>query len=205
MIIVDIETSGLDPLKHGILEIGAIKFENPEIFYQSYSRLDEDDEIDPRALQINGQSEEEAKSFNRPSQKQALIEFFNFITENNDFYIAGENVGSFDFNFIRIRAGKYNLDFPIQNRCFDLQTLAQAKFEQVFGKPLIENGKSILGLSRILKFVGMDDERKEHGALEDCRLEAECISRLRFGKNLIAEYAKFPIPQYLVNKDDNLQ
>ncbi len=197
MIIVDIETSGLDPNKHGILEIASLKFEAPNISYQSYCRLDEDDEIDSKALEINGQSKEEIRDSNRLSQKQVLIEFFDFIKKQGDFYIAGENVGSFDWSFIKIKSEKYSLDFPLQHRTFDLQTLAQTKYEQVYGKLLIENGKSKMGLPQILEFVGMRDERKKHGALEDCKLEAECFSRLLKGKKLFDEYNKFPIPDYL--------
>jgi len=43
-------------------------------------------------------------------------------------------------------------------------------------------------------------EGKAHNALEDCRLEAECFSRLVYGQNLIQEYARFPIPKYLTKK-----
>ncbi len=66
-----------------------------------------------------------------------------------------------------------------------------------------------MGLSKILEFCGMEDTRvllkdgeivkegKPHNALEDAKLTAECFSRIVNGKNLIEEFKKFPIPEYL--------
>jgi len=65
-----------------------------------------------------------------------------------------------------------------------------------------------MSLKEILNFCGIPDERihvkeneiskgKPHNALEDCKLEGECISRIKFGKNLFPEYAKFPVPEVL--------
>ncbi len=197
MIVVDIETSGLDPRKHGILEIAGLKFENPDVFFHSYCRLDKEDEIDPKALEINGFSEEEARDLSRPTQEKALDKFFKWVEERKDFYAAGENVGGFDLNFIKVRADKYNLKFPFQYRSYDLNTAAACKYERMYHKLPIVDGKIKMGLPEILEFVGMKDERKTHSALEDCRLEAEAISRLRFGKGLFLDYTRYKIPGYL--------
>lgn len=197
MIIVDIETSGLDPRKQGILEIAGLKFENPDIFFHSYCRLDKEDEIDPKALEINGFSEEEARDLNKPTQKQALGKFFKWVEERRDFYAAGENVGNFDLNFVKVRADKYDLKFPFQHRSYDLNTAAVCVYERIYHKLPIVEGKIKMGLPEILEFVGLKDERGKHGALEDCKLEAECISRLRHGKSLFLEYSTFKIPGYL--------
>jgi len=202
MIVVDIETSGLNPMKNGIIELAAIKLESPEIFYHNYCRLDRDDEIDSKALEINGQTEEDIRSLRRPTQKQVLNDFFNWIKYFGEFYIAGENIGNFDWMFIKTKADKYGLNFPLQYRTYDLNTLAQVKYERIFGRPLVIGGKSNMDLTKILEFVGMRDNRKNHTALEDCKLEAECISRLRHGKGLFLGYSKFKIPGYL--KNDNL-
>ncbi len=36
-----------------------------------------------------------------------------------------------------------------------------------------------------------------HNALTDAKLTAECFSRIVYGKNLLEEFKKFPIPEYL--------
>jgi len=204
MIVVDIETSGLDPRKHGILEMAGLKFENPDVFFHSYCGLDKEDEIDSKALEINGFTEEETRDLSRPTQKKALDKFFKWIEERKDFYAAGENVGSFDLNFIKVKADKYGLIFPFQYRSYDLNTAAVCKYERIYCKLPIVDGKIKVGLPQILELVGMKDERGKHEVLEDCRLEAECISRLRHGRGLFLEYSKFKIPDYLL-KNDNLQ
>jgi hypothetical protein len=91
-----------------------------------------------------------------------------------------------------------------------LHTVAQEKYKEINGKYLLkENGNSDMNLKKVLEFCGIPDERKqeingkitekgkEHNALEDCKLEAECFSRLVFGKNLFSEYSKFKVPRYL--------
>ena len=33
MIVIDLETSGIDPMEHSILSLGAVDFDNPEYFF----------------------------------------------------------------------------------------------------------------------------------------------------------------------------
>jgi len=77
---------------------------------------------------------------------------------------------------------------------------------QLNGKFLIEKENSGLGLSGIIKFCGFNDPRiiigkgkviqggKSHSAIGDARIEAECFSRLVFGKGFFQEYSKFSLP-----------
>lgn len=197
MIVLDIETTGLDERKHGIIEIGAIKLEDPREYFHIVCRIDEDEEIDPNALKVNGQTEDQVKDYNRPSQKQALMQFFEWIEKQKDFYVAGEVVGTFDLRFLLEKSRKHHLDYPFQKRTFELNTAASLKFEEVRGTLPIVDGNNEISLSSILLFVGMEDIRKAHNALEDAKLEGEAISRIRFGKNLFKEYEKYPIPDYL--------
>ena len=105
----------------------------------------------------------------------------------------------------------FGLNFPFRHRAFDLHSLAQAKHSEIEGEFLTNEGHSEMGLSNVLKFCGMKDPRKiieregnlvregkPHNALEDCKLEAECFSRIMFGKNLLPEFSKFKIPEYLL-------
>jgi len=72
------------------------------------------------------------------------------------------------------------------------------KYQEVKGEFETKNGNSVFGLSNTLRFVGMDDPRNKHNALEDAKLEAEVFSRLVYGKNLIEEFKEFEIPDYLI-------
>mgnify|MGYP001568271871 FL=1 len=197
MIIVDIETTGLNPYKHSICEIGAIKFEDPSKFFHKFVRIDNNNEIDQKSLEINGQTEKSVRDHNRQSQISVLKDFFEWIKNQKDFYVAGENVGIFDLMWIKSKAEIYNLTYPFQYRSFDLNTAATMKYEETHGKLPIVDGKNQMSLDSIIEFVGLKYERKIHNALEDCKLEAEAISRIRQGKNLFQEYSQFPIPDYL--------
>ena len=64
----------------------------------------------------------------------------------------------------------------------------------------MEEDHSNMGLPNVLKFCGMEDNRQDHNALEDCKLTAECFSRLTEGKGIFPEYEKYPIPEYLIKK-----
>lgn len=66
-----------------------------------------------------------------------------------------------------------------------------------------------MGLPEVLNFCGLQDNRirlketevvkegKPHNALEDAKLEAECLSRILYGKKLFQEFSRFDIPERL--------
>ena len=99
----------------------------------------------------------------------------------------------------------------MSQRSIDLHALAQIKKMEKNGKfSLTEEGKSDMNLSNVMEFCGLKDNRisvtnngeirkegKIHNALEDCRSEGECYSRLMYGKNHFQEYAQFKIPEVL--------
>jgi hypothetical protein len=48
--------------------------------------------------------------------------------------------------------------------------------------------------------MGGEDIKKQgksHNALEDCKLEGECFSRLMYGRNIFPGYSKYKIPEVL--------
>lgn len=203
MIVVDIETSGVIPSKCGILQIGAVDIDNPENTFNESCRIDDGDEVlnakgDNRTVfEVLGMTEEQMRDNEKQSQKELLQNFFKWVESVKIKNIICENP-QFDYGFLWIKSEKYGLDYPLPHRAFDLHSIAQAKYHQLKGDFLIKEDKSDLGLTNILSFVGMKDERKAHNALEDAKLEAECFSRLIYGKNLIKEFNKFPIPNYLI-------
>jgi DNA polymerase III subunit epsilon len=196
MIVVDIETSGLDYTKSGIWQIGAVELENPNNCFLQEARIDEDDLVNPESLKVIGKTEEELRDKNKQTQKQLLANFFEWANKIAVHDCVCQNP-QFDWCFLSIKAAKYGLDFPFIHRAYDLHSVAQLKYFQLKDRFLIKQNISDMGLSKILIFVGMKDNRKEHNALEDAKLTAECFSRIVYGKNLIDLYKQADIPPYL--------
>jgi DNA polymerase III epsilon subunit-like protein len=58
MIVLDIETTGLDPAEHGIVSVGAVEFEAPENQFYEECHVSEDVPIEQEAVDVNGFSRE---------------------------------------------------------------------------------------------------------------------------------------------------
>ena len=208
MIVVDIETSGLYPEKHGIWQIGALDFYNPQYIFLQESRIDEEDKVTEEALKVIEKTEAELRDTNKQSQKKLLENFFHWMHSVRIKNAICENP-QFDLGFISSKARKYNLKYPFHHRAFDLHSIAQLKYHQLNGEFYDEKDHSGMGLSKILEYCGLSDKRTRleagkvvqegtpHNALEDTKLTAECLSRLLIGKSLIKEYSHYKVPECL--------
>jgi len=211
MIVVDIETSGLYPEKNGIWQIGAVDFFNPENTFLEESRIDEEDAISPEALKVIGKTESELRDKNKQSQKELIEKFFEW---TKSVKIKNLVCHTFlDHNFLSMKARLYNIKIPFAFRAFDLHSMAQALYYKENEKFLLEENEnkitSSMSLPKIMDLCGLEDNRiqikgseiikegKPHNALEDAKIEAECLSRILNGKNLFPEYEKFPVPKNL--------
>jgi DNA polymerase III epsilon subunit-like protein len=208
MIVLDIETSGLNPEENGIWQIGAFEIENPNNYFIEEGRIDKEDKIGEGALKITGKSKEYFLDKNKQSQKDLLIRFFEWFKNASIKNCLCQNP-QFDLGFIMLKARKYGLEVPFHHRAFDLHSIAQMKYYQINKEFLFKEDYSNMNLSNILSFCGIKDERRhvegdkllsegeEHNALGDCKLTGECFSRIIYGKGLLNEFKKFTIPDYL--------
>ena len=194
-IILDLETSGLDKVKCGIWQIGAIDLNDNEEFFQE-GRIDDKDFVEKDALKVIGKTEEDLRDKNKKTQKQLLKDFFQWLETRKVKNFLCQNP-QFDVTFLEIKANEYGLKIPFRYKCFDSHTIAQMVYYKINGKFWFEEGRSKMNLGKILEFVGMKDNRQAHNALEDCKLTAECFSRLIYGENLFPEYSQFKIPKEL--------
>jgi len=177
------------------------RIRNPENIFFQESKIDNEDSIEEGALEITGKTKEQLRELSKQTQEQLLQNFFDWVNKINIKIPVCQNP-QFDLSFLEIKAKKYNIQYPFHHRAFDLHSIAQTIQFKIKNKFLIWNNKSDMGLSNILGFVGMSDNRKAHNALEDAKLTAECFSRLIYNKTLLKEYSNLPIPEYL--KNDNL-
>mgnify|MGYP001616234061 FL=1 len=216
MIILDIETSGIDTGRCGIWQIGAIDLQTKKEFLEE-SRIDDDDLVEESALKVIGKTEKELRDRKKQTQKQLIMNYLTWIKSVKEKLFVGQNVG-WDLNFIQNKCLKYGIMDKFREvmgqRGIDLHTLTQIKYHEINGKYLLKDkGSSDMNLTNVLKFCGISDERikmedgskmgivekqgKPHNALDDCKLEGECFSRLTEGKNIFPEFSKFKIPEAL--------
>ncbi|MCW8965710.1 MAG: 3'-5' exonuclease [Candidatus Pacearchaeota archaeon] len=200
-IVVDIEMSGVDAVRCGIWQIGAIDLETKEEFLEE-GRIDDEDEIlnEPDAsrhvLEVIGKTEEELRDKTKQSQKKLLEKFFKWVETRKMKNLVCQN--AMDISFLDVKLRKYKLVKPYHFRFFDTHSIAHTIYFKIHGKFFTEGKRfSNLGLKNILKMCGMKDNRDTHNALEDAKLTAECFSRLMFGEKLLEEYSRYEIPKEL--------
>ncbi|MDB5266299.1 MAG: polymerase 3-5 exonuclease subunit [Parcubacteria group bacterium] len=194
MILLDVETTGTDPLKHSLVSIAALDFDDPEERFFEECRIWEGAEIDEKALEINGLSPEELVSEERKTEADAVQNFIDWVNERRDTTIGGQNP-LFDVSFIRSAAERAGKTSPLFHRTVDMHTLAWAHMQKRGLLPHVDEKKySALGSDAIMKYVGLPPEPKPHVGLNSPIWECEAIHRLVFGKPKLEEFEKYPIP-----------
>ncbi|MFH1431489.1 MAG: 3'-5' exonuclease [Nanoarchaeota archaeon] len=211
MIVLDIESSGIDTGRCGIWQIGAVEIENSENQFLEESRIDDEDLVEKGAIKVTGKTEEQMRDSNKQSQKELILKFLEWTRNCKDRIIIGQNIG-WDLIMLQNKCIRYNLHKELRDtigfKGLDTYSIAQIKHLEKKGNLSIkEDGRGNMGLHKVLEFCGIKDNRMDldgeevvkegtpHNALEDAKLTGECFSRLMFGKNLFPEFSKFEIPE----------
>ena len=223
MIVVDVESSGVDSRLCSLLSIGAVEFENPSNQFYVECKLFPGAHCEKEAFEVNGFTLEEVQSKqgseqkslhaedggaplatdeqagfkkggNKKSDKEAVEAFLSWMQSCKEWTLAGQNP-SFDRDFLLETAHRYHIDWPLAQRTLDLHSVAFFECMKTGKEIPRKNNHSALNLDAILELVGVPVKRKFHNALEDAKLEAEAFSRFVAGKPLFEEYAGFPVPR----------
>lgn len=106
-IAVDIETTGLSPVKDKIIEIGAVKYENGNAI-ASFSSLVHAQiiSVPERIIELTGITDEMLQD--APTEQEAMAQFLEFATE--DFPLLGHNI-RFDYSFLKVASLRMGLSF----------------------------------------------------------------------------------------------
>ena len=178
IVVLDVETSGLDPARHGILEIGAQKLATGEEF-ECQVRLAEDREYDRGVFRINGVSETVARHEERMSIDAALFELAGWLGAPPDgckgWMIAGSNP-KFDDAFLRAAVPSMDSQFvswPFLRHLLDLATVA-ITYCIATGAPM----PSSLSADAIYRMLGLSEEPKPHRALQGVTYEAGAFKQM---------------------------
>jgi DNA polymerase III epsilon subunit-like protein len=185
MIIVDIETTGIDPKKHAMVSIGAVDFNNPTYQFYEECRISENKEIQEKALGVNGFTEQQLRDSAKQPLPELLKHFRAWFRKASSKVMAGQNP-SFDMSFLKQACKEAEVNMELYRRTVDLHAIAYCRRKQMN-----------LSLNNILAYVGLPQEPNPHNALTGAKMEAEAFSRLLHKKNLLEEFKKYPVPAHL--------
>lgn len=153
LIFLDVETTGLDPETHEIIEFAGIRSDNGAIL-DLRIQPQHIETASPKALEVNGYNEADwADAVSPETAAQMIGEFMTGIP-------VGHNT-QFDLQFIRALLAKTGLVDTIDRRHGDTQTLALAK--------LVPQGLESLSLRAVMLFLGLSPEPEIHRAINGAR------------------------------------
>lgn len=194
MIVLDIETTGTNPRVHSIISIGAIELENPDNRFYEECRIFPEAHIEEKALEITGVTREDITDPSKKSDKDIVEDFFAWMSEVPERTIAGHNT-HFDVGFLTEAAHRYKIDNPLAHRLLDLHSLAYLHMIQKGIVPPVDqkHGHTALSSQVAEAYTGIPPEPHPHVAINGALYEAEAISRILYGKNLLEEFKKYPV------------
>jgi DNA polymerase III epsilon subunit-like protein len=197
MIVLDIETTGVDPIRHAIIEIAAIDFTYPQNQFNERCQIWPGAEIDLKALEINGFSPDEIIDRTILTQKELLMRFKDWTDIIEDKTIAGQNV-DFDINFLNESSKRCDLNFNFGKRKVDQHSIAYIYLLRRNIKPPLRDGISNLNGDLIMEYVGLPHEPRPHKALNGAKFVTEALARLIYRKSVFEEFKDYKIPHYLM-------
>ena len=169
IVCLDIETTGLDPDKDAIIEIGAVKFEGKRVIAEYQTLVNPRRPINQFISNLTGITN--AMVMNAPLLADVLREFVDFV---GDAPVLGQNV-AFDLSFF------YKVGALKQNQPIDTYQLAS----------VLLPGASRYGLGSLASCLGVP-QQNAHRALDDARVTMDVYHKLNeilqdLPINLVAE------------------
>lgn len=149
-VVVDVETTGLNPKENRIIEIGAIRVVEGKIDKEFETFVNPGIHIPERITEVTGIYDDMVKD--APYIEEVIKKFVEFA---GDYTLVGHNL-IFDYSFLKANATNYNLKFEKQG----IDTL---KLARVYLKDL-ESRK----LDYLCQCFGISDEN-HHRALNDAK------------------------------------
>ena len=194
MIVLDVESTGLDPNTGSIVALGALDLSEPTNQFYEECSVWPGAHIDVDALAINGFGREELTSASKQSEAELIASFIAWATDRpQERTLAAQNV-SFDLEFVQAACARAGLECPFAKRTIDTHTLVWMHM-QGRGLPVpIKNHHSAINLDFALAYCGLPSEPKPHNALTGALCHAEVISRVAYTKPLLTDFSTFPLP-----------
>ncbi|WP_299313279.1 3'-5' exonuclease [uncultured Aquimarina sp.] len=192
MVVVDIETTGLNPLESSIIEIGAVDFYNSDNKFNQRCKIRDDSFVNPMSLKVNGYTINDLRNSGFRSEKELLINFISWLKNIDKRTIAGQNV-NFDLRFLNTTKDRENVEWDFGRRVVDIHSIAYAHMESRGLNPPLKIGTSRLNGDYIMKYVGIPLEPKPHKGINGAIYETEALYRLMFNRNCFDEFKQYKL------------
>lgn len=189
IVVLDLETTGLDYRTEGIVEIGAVKLDNGQVVDTFHTLVNPQQPIRSSSHRIHAISEEMVQD--APTIQEVLPPLLAFL---GDLPFVAHNA-IFDFSFLN-QAMKKHLDRRLTNHRIDSQEL----FRVVFPEEVSH------GLSALLERFGFDPH-VNHRALDDAMALALVFPRLRqlYEQHIAWAASQLPNMPFLLERFVRLQ
>ncbi|MDO8590166.1 MAG: 3'-5' exonuclease [bacterium] len=193
MIVLDVETTGLNPEKNSLVSIGALDFSNPQDRFYEECRIWDGAEVKPEALLRNGYTEEDIRDPGKKSEAEVTLKFFDWLRNKIDITVAGQNC-YVDVQFVEAAARRARSKEKLQRRIFDQHSIAVFHMLKRGIIPPVKDRRSALDSDAIMIYVGIPPEPKPHIALNGAIWEYEALYRLIYNKPGLDDFKQYPIP-----------
>jgi len=196
MIVLDVETTGLDPSAGSIVSLGALVLDSPNTRFYEECRVWDGARIEEEALAVNGFSREQVTSESRMSEAELIQKFVSWTLEHtSDYTLAAQNV-SFDLEFVQQACARAGIACPFGKRSVDVHSLVWMHMQSRGVSIPLSRNRSALSLDAELVYCGLPVEESPHNALTGALCHAEVVARITYTKNIVAEFSSFPIPDW---------
>ncbi|MGG2110253.1 exonuclease domain-containing protein [Lysinibacillus pakistanensis] len=171
-LVFDIETTGIYPLFHEIIEIGAVVIENGEVVKKFKELIKPENKINQKISNLTNITNKMVEHC--VDEETALRRFYEFIGDE-EYVLVGHNARDFDLNFINVRSRMYKLDEKLNDFAL-IDTLYLSKFveEEVLAKQRKRKNYSLEGM---LKKYGIKIEN-HHRAVSDSLYTFKLFNKL---------------------------
>lgn len=196
MLVVDVESTGLDPQRHALVSVAAVDFLHPDDQFYRECRIWDGAAIDRESLRINGFSDAQLRDPRKPSLAQTVAAFVQWFSRHPNQTLAGLNP-AFDRALLLASAQRTGIEWQLVHRLVDLHSLCYA---HQLGRGVIpseQHDLTTLTTNEIFRYVGLPSEPRPHHALAGAKMEAEAFSRLIAGTSLLKEFERYPVPFHI--------
>lgn len=190
LVLLDVETSGLNPRKHSLLRVSAKRLSDGKVF-DSWVKPEAGSYGDKKSLERTG-IDTAKLSQEAPPLPEVLKKLSKFLSESGPHILSGCNV-AFDVDFIEAGCRKYGLRPPFGGKRVDLQTVAFVAHE--CGKISLpqKNGAVDLSFNAIAGACGISRQKQADRDPSDLEIAHKCLSActgISFVKTSVNEFGR---------------